>query len=110
MGIHPKIGITGLPKSGKSAVLEKVVDMITNERKDERRSRNDRSQGMPIIGGMRTEPILEDGGRIGFECVDIITGDRAVMAHRDIDSRTTILGLGIDATCLLYTSDAADAY
>ena len=37
MGIHPKIGITGLPKSGKSAVLEKVVDMITNERKDERR-------------------------------------------------------------------------
>ena len=83
MGIHPKIGITGLPKSGKSAVLEKVVDMITNERKDERRSRNDRSQGMPIIGGMRTEPILEDGVRIGFECVDIITGDRAVMAHRD---------------------------
>ena len=78
MGIHPKIGITGLPKSGKSAVLEKVVDMITNERKDERRSRNDRSQGMPIIGGMRTEPILEDGVRIGFECVDIITGDRAV--------------------------------
>ena len=50
MGIHPKIGITGLPKSGKSAVLEKVVDMITNERKDERRSRNDRSQGMPIVG------------------------------------------------------------
>tara|TARA_B100000900_G_scaffold306099_1_gene264714 strand:- start:17892 stop:18476 length:585 start_codon:yes stop_codon:yes gene_type:complete len=100
MGIHPKIGITGLPKSGKSAVLEKVVDMITNERKDERRSRNDRSQGMPIVGGMRTEPILEDGVRIGFECVDIITGDRAVMAHRDIDSRTTILGLGIDPTGL----------
>ena len=69
MGIHPKIGITGLPKSGKSAVLEKVVDMITNERKDER-------------------------------SVDIITGDRAVMAHRDIDSRTTILGLGIDPTGL----------
>ena len=46
MGIHPKIGITGLPKSGKSAVMEKVVEMITNERKNERKSRNDRSQGM----------------------------------------------------------------
>ena len=39
MGIHPKIGITGLPKSGKSAVMEKVVDMITNERKNERENR-----------------------------------------------------------------------
>ena len=25
MGIHPKIGITGLPRSGKSAVLAKVL-------------------------------------------------------------------------------------
>ena len=31
MGINPKIGITGLPRSGKSAVLQKVVDMITEE-------------------------------------------------------------------------------
>ena len=29
MGINPKIGITGLPRSGKSAVLQKVVDMIS---------------------------------------------------------------------------------
>ena len=73
MGIHPKIGITGLPKSGKSAVLEKVVEMMISERTEERRTRNERSQGRPIIGGMRTEPILEDGVRVGFECVDIIT-------------------------------------
>ena len=31
MGINPKIGITGLPRSGKSAVLQKVVDMISEE-------------------------------------------------------------------------------
>ena len=49
---------------------------------------------------MRTEPILEDGVRVGFECVDIITGDRAVIAHKDIDSRQTILGMGIDPTGL----------
>ncbi len=32
MGIHPKIGITGLPRSGKSAVLVKVLEMLTEER------------------------------------------------------------------------------
>jgi len=32
MGIHPKIGITGLPRSGKSAVMEKVLKMLVDER------------------------------------------------------------------------------
>ena len=110
MGIHPKIGITGLPKSGKSAVLEKVVEMMISERTEERRIRNERSQDRPIIGGMRTEPILEDGVRVGFECVDIITGDRAVIAHKDIDSRHTILGMGIDPTGLDKVAVPADLY
>ena len=112
MGIHPKIGITGLPKSGKSAVLEKVAEMMINERTEERRTRNERSQDRPIIGGMRTVPILEDGVRVGFECVAIfsgvneqgeaaiIEGDSATIAHKDIDSRHTILGMGIDPTGL----------
>ena len=34
MGINPKIGITGLPRSGKSAVLKKVIDMLVEERKN----------------------------------------------------------------------------
>ena len=71
---------------GKSAVLEKVVEMMISERTEERKIRNERSRDRPIIGGMRTEPILEDGVRVGFECVDIITGDRAVIAHKNIDS------------------------
>ena len=29
MGLHPKIGITGLPRSGKSAVMEKVLGMLS---------------------------------------------------------------------------------
>jgi len=33
MGIHPKIGITGLPRSGKSAVLDKVVSMVVDDTK-----------------------------------------------------------------------------
>ncbi|MEL0268455.1 MAG: nucleoside-triphosphatase, partial [Euryarchaeota archaeon] len=100
MGIHPKIGITGLPRSGKSAVLEKVVSMISEERKQEKRARNEDPNLKPIVGGMKTRTIMEDGQRVGFECVDIVTGDSAVMAHREIDSRTRILGYGINPEAL----------
>ena len=101
MGIHPKIGITGLPRAGKSAVLQKVVDMIADERRKEKRARNDEvGASKPIVGGMKTRTILEDGQRVGFECVDMVTGESAVMAHRNIDSRHRILGFGIDPTAL----------
>lgn len=100
MGIHPKIGITGLPRAGKSAVLEKVVSMLTEERKQEKRARNEDPNAKPIVGGMKTQTIIEDGQRVGFECVDLVTGDSAVMAHREIDSRTRILGYGINPEAL----------
>ncbi len=90
MGINPKIGITGLPRSGKSAVLDKVVKMIVEEGGD--------SSGVPVIAGMRSEAIVEDGERVGYACVNIVTGDKGIMAHRDIDSRNRILGYGIDPT------------
>ena len=93
MGIHPKIGITGLPRSGKSAVLDKVVSMVIDEDKaNPRRS----TSGSSVIGGMRTEAIIENGERVGYACIDIETGERGVMAHRDIESRNRILGYGID--------------
>ena len=50
MGINPKIGITGLPRSGKSAVLQKVVDMITEEGSGFRRTRGP-NPPEHIIGG-----------------------------------------------------------
>ena len=93
MGIHPKIGITGLPRSGKSAVLDKVVSMVVDGHKADRRSS---ASGLKVIGGMRTEAIIENGERVGFACIDIETGERGVMAHREIDSRNRILGYGID--------------
>ena len=95
MGIQPKIGITGLPRSGKSAVLDKVVSMIIEERKADSHGRR-RGVAANIIGGMRTEAIIEDGERVGYACVDILSGDRGVMAHREIDSRNRILGFGIN--------------
>ena len=93
MGIHPKIGITGLPRSGKSAVLDKVVSMVIAEHEADPRGSG---AGSGVIGGMRTKAIIEDGERVGYACIDIETGESGVMAHREIDSRNRILGYGID--------------
>lgn len=98
MGIHPKIGITGLPRSGKSAVMEKVVTMLIEERGHEIRSRGGNPSEVNILGGMRTEPIIENGERVGYKCIDIRTGEVGVMAHKSIDSRLRVLGYGIDTS------------
>ena len=93
MGIYPKIGITGLPRSGKSAVLQKVIQMVQEERKN-----NSRRMYKDIIGGVQTEAIVENGERVGYACVNVRTGEKGVIAHRNIDSRNRILGYGIDPT------------
>ena len=100
MGIHPKIVITGLPRSGKSAVMEKVVLMLADERVEEMRARGDDVEAAKLLGGMRCEPLVEDGERVGFKCINYQTGEEAVMAHKNIDSRTRVLGYGIDPEAL----------
>ena len=86
MGIHPKIGITGLPRSGKSAVMEKVLSMLKEERERELSARN--LGDTEIIGGICTEPILENGERLGYKVRDLVTGDEGEIAHKSIDSRS----------------------
>ena len=100
MGIHPKIGITGLPRSGKSAVMQKVVSMLADERVEEMRARGDDVEAAKLLGGMRCEPLVEDGERVGFKCINYQTGEEAVMAHKKIDSRPRVLGYGIDPEAL----------
>ena len=100
MGIHPKIGVTGLPRSGKSAVMEKVVSMLSEERRDEMRARGDDVSAAKLLGGMRCEPVVENGERVGFKCINFQTGEEAVIAHKSIDSRTRVLGYGIDPEAL----------
>ena len=94
MGIHPKIGITGLPRSGKSAVMEKVLSMLKEERERELSARN--LSDTEIIGGICTEPILENGERLGYKVRDLVTGDEAEIAHKSIDSRLRVLGYGLN--------------
>ena len=99
MGIHPKIGITGLPRSGKSAVMQKVLEMLVDERKREISMRGGDPETL-IIAGMKTEPIIESGEKLGYKVVDLVTGDEAVMAHKTYDSRLRVLGFGIDTEAL----------
>ena len=100
IGIHPKIGITGLPRSGKTAVLSKVLEMIKDERIGEIDARGGDSSSIEIVGGMKTEPILDGSERVGFKVIDIETGAEAIMAHKNIDSRLRVLGYGIDTEAL----------
>jgi len=95
MGIHPKIGITGLPRSGKSAVMEKVLNMLVDERTREIHMRGGTVE-KPILGGLRTEPLLENGERLGYKIIDVVTGEEGIIAHKSIDSRLRVLGYGID--------------
>ncbi|MEC7261478.1 MAG: nucleoside-triphosphatase [Candidatus Thermoplasmatota archaeon] len=94
MGIHPKIGITGLPRSGKSAVMEKVLSMLKEERERELSARN--LSDTEIIGGICTEPILENGERLGYKVRNLVTGDEGEIAHKTIDSRLRVLGYGLN--------------
>ena len=95
MGIHPKIGITGLPRSGKSAVMEKVLDMLSDERTREITLRGGSTENQ-ILGGLRTEPLLENGERMGYKVIDLVSGEEGVIAHKSIDSRLRVLGYGLN--------------
>lgn len=99
MGIHPKIGITGLPRSGKSAVMERVLEMLLDERTREIEMRLG-SVESPIIGGVHTEPLIENGERLGYKIIDIVTKEEGVIAHKDIDTRLRVLGYGLNLEAL----------
>lgn len=58
--------IRGKPRSGKSTLIQKLVKLL--QEKGE------------IIGGIYT-PEIKEKGRVGFEIIDIMTGDRGILAH-----------------------------
>lgn len=76
MGESLKIGITGLPNSGKTQALLKVIEMLEEEGH--------------TIGGMITQPILEKKRRVGFCVLDWITKDKADLAHVDFESKIAV--------------------
>ena len=77
-----KIGITGLPGSGKTYVLLRVIEMLKDDEL--------------IIGGMIDEPLTDGRHKIGFSVRNIMTGETQVFANASIESKIMIGKIGID--------------
>jgi nucleoside-triphosphatase len=82
-----KIGITGMPGAGKTQVLLRVISMLEEEEEIK-------------VGGMITEPIIENRRRMGFYIVDWLTKERKVFAHTSIDSKVMIGRYKVDVSVM----------
>ena len=78
--------VTGRPGSGKSFLVEKVCERL----KDIGYS----------VGGMLTRDIREGGRRVGFEIVDLNSGERSIMAHVRIRGEARIGKYGVNLDSL----------
>ena len=81
-----KIGLTGLPGSGKTSTLLKLVEMLEQEGK--------------TVGGMITEPIIEGGHRVGLTVRNKMSGEKATLARLGYESRYMYGKFGVDLTAL----------
>ncbi|MDD4308263.1 MAG: NTPase [Thermoplasmata archaeon] len=82
----PKIGITGLPNSGKTQLLLKVIEMLEAEDK--------------VVGGMITEAIIFRNKKVGFYVVDWLTKKKRKFAHENIESTVHVEEYGVDMRAL----------
>jgi nucleoside-triphosphatase len=81
-----KIGITGLPGSGKTSTLLTVIDMLKEE-------------GY-VIGGMVNEPIGDGRKKTGFTVRNLLTGEKEVFASVDIESKVVVGRIGVNLDVL----------
>ncbi|MBE6527861.1 MAG: NTPase [Thermoplasmata archaeon] len=77
-----KIGITGLPGSGKTYALLRVIEMLKEEEL--------------LIGGMIDEPIEEARKKTGFTVRNLLTGEQQVFASTEIESKIMVGKIGVD--------------
>jgi len=77
-----KIGITGLPGSGKTYALLRVIEMLKEED--------------ITLGGMIDEPMGDGRHKTGFTVRDLATGESAVFAGNDIESKIVVGKMGVD--------------
>ena len=81
-----KIGITGLPGSGKTQTLLRIIQLLEQE-------------GISV-GGMVTEPIVEKQRRTGFQITNWLTKEHAVFAHENFKSRIRSGRYGVNLPAL----------
>jgi len=71
MSLIPKIGITGMPRVGKTEGLVRVIKRLENTY---------------TFGGMVTVGIEENGKRVGFKIIDWMTKEERLFAHINLDT------------------------
>lgn len=81
-----KIGITGLPGSGKTQTLLRIIQLLEEE-------------GVKV-GGMVTEPIIEKSRRSGFQITNWLTKEHEVFAHEGLKSRVHSGKFGVNLSAL----------
>ena len=86
MGEAIKIGITGLPNSGKTQALIKVIEMLEEEEW--------------VVGGVLTAPIVKKKRRVGFHIINWMTKEKGVLAHIDFDSKIVVGRYKVDLEAL----------
>ena len=86
MAQNIKIGITGLPGSGKTQVLKTVIEMLGD---------SDR-----LIGGMINEPIDDGRRKTGCSVRNLVTNETEVFASTEMESRIMVGKLGVDIEAL----------
>ena len=71
-----KIGMTGLPGSGKTETLIRIIDMLEEHEM--------------LVGGMLTEPIMKGSTRQGFSILNWQTKEKGILAHKDHETEKKI--------------------
>jgi nucleoside-triphosphatase len=67
-----KIFITGMPGVGKTTVVQKVIALLEEK-------------GLKV-GGISCPEIRVNNIRVGFEIIDLLTGNRGTLSHKDQDT------------------------
>lgn len=76
-----KIGLTGLPGSGKTYTLKRVIEMLGKN---------------VTVGGMIDEKITDGRHEIGISVCNLGNREKVTFAKPDIESRITVGNLGVD--------------
>lgn len=71
MAVTANLLVTGPPRSGKTTVIQRVKERLE-------------THGY-VAGGIYCPELRSGGDRVGFEIVDVMTGEARVMAHVDRD-------------------------
>ena len=81
-----KIGISGPFGIDKTDTLERIIEMLKEKEIS--------------VGGMITDPIMENNRRVGYQVMDWQSKEKAVFAHIALDLSEEVNGYGVDLDTL----------